>query len=153
MKLPGKKKKKPDLLSHVLKKDKDGSHLFFFDQLVFSCGLFIWTQSRWYKKLMNWFFLNADQNYSITSGWLDQKSGGFTKRFESLRTNSMHRLAGNTPWSTYVRNTSRVLGFWILFCLLLNLEHLVFNNALWKKKERKKEKHPQKKFHCYGTTV
>lgn len=43
MKLPGKKKKKkkPDLLSHVLKKDKDGSHLFFFDQLVFSCGLFI----------------------------------------------------------------------------------------------------------------
>lgn len=91
---------------------------------------------------MNWFFLNADQNYSITSGWLDQKSGGFTKRFESLRTNSMHRLAGNTPWSTYVRNTSRVLGFWILFCLLLNLEHLVFNNALWKKKkERKKNIH------------
>lgn len=38
---PEKKQNKNDLLSHVLKKDKDGSHLFFFDQLVFSCGLFI----------------------------------------------------------------------------------------------------------------
>lgn len=37
-----KPQKNPDLLSHVLKIDKDGSHLFvFFDQLVFSCGLFI----------------------------------------------------------------------------------------------------------------